>query len=164
VEITVRVREITRRKFLIIGFTLLIIGILLFLLQPLGFIIVLYPTWFLFDLNYPIITIPYLLFYGGVIIILYTALEGDREHSWKELLPYLFLLGVLLKDHFVLFSHGINPDPSLFGVGVFIFLDGFLVFTLAFLLPRLMDGALSRSVIYWIYLFFGVLIMMSSNS
>jgi threonine/homoserine/homoserine lactone efflux protein len=98
-----------------------------------------------------------------VIVILYQVIEEDREHRWVEIIPYLFLLTVLLKDHFVLLSTGFTPAESLFGVGVFVFLDGFLVLCMAFLLARLRDGALSRSVIYWIYLFFGALIMWSSQ-
>ena len=156
--------KLSNRLRLIIGAVMLISGILLsYDPNKLGLYIYLffYPVQVLFVPNDPQLTISFLLIYTAIVIILYLLLEGNRKHGWTDLLQNLFLLLVLTMDHYIMYFDTTSHLNTHYGAYL-ILLDGFLVFCLAFIVPWLRGGHLSRQVIYWVYLIFGILIMSNS--
>jgi hypothetical protein len=154
--------SLTRGTRLLIGVALLIIGILQVPFKPGGFYYVLFlPVWTLFS-PYSLFTVSFLLIFSGSIIILYTLLEGDRKHGWVDLTPNCFLLFVIWMDSFIMYDDTTHWSYTTHYAQGLILLDGFLVLILAFIIPRLRGGALSRQVIYWVYLVYGTLIMLNS--
>jgi hypothetical protein len=134
-----------------------------------------YGTYYDYNLHWT----PYALYSSsfiitGFLMVFYVLLEGGREHRWIDLLPYIFLLMVLLKDGlilsqvdsvvtFLLASHIYTilelVTPSL----LLITLDGLLIVLLAFLIPRLRGGRYSSQLVYWVYLFFGLIIIIGGT-
>ncbi len=153
--------QLGRRVKIALGTSMLIIGLILlgYRQDLFTYFLFLVPVWFFSDSRFPIYTISFLLIFAGASTTLYTLLESRRKHSWLDALQNLFLLFVLWMDHQIM-----NVDLSARGpleqhYGAWLIrLDGVLIISLAFLIPRLRGGSLSWQVVYWFYLCFGTLI------
>ncbi len=164
--------RLTRRAWVAIGSTVLVVGIASLLLvspwqirfEPVLILIYIFlflsPVKYLYDTDHLALTIPYLVTLTGALIILHTILEGDRKPSRWELLEYLFPLVVLFKDHNIWYSSYYGWELRGWSWGPYlIMLDGFFMFALSLYLSRLVDRPASRRTVFWVYFVLGFLIL-----
>ncbi|MDD1678733.1 MAG: hypothetical protein LUO93_06065, partial [Methanomicrobiales archaeon] len=155
-----------RGRILILGTASLIAGIIIFGHgQPLFiYTLLLVPVWFFSEATFPSYTISFLLIYAGTAAILYTLLEPEKKHDWTDALQHAFLFGTLWMDHQIMYTDTMQWSLHQTHYAQYIIgLNGLMIILLAFLIPRLRGGTLSKQPVYWFYLCLGVLIALGSG-